>query len=79
MVGSPSGGRVGNQRSASRTAPSGILAARSRSNETSVVWAGASFNSLAAVRVKTVMRVPPCVPPARRAQAECRSPKTIES
>ena len=47
--------RSGNQRSASRTAPSGILAARSRSTETSVVCGGGSLTIVAAIRLHTVM------------------------
>ncbi len=53
---------VGNQRSAKRTAPSGILAARSRSTEISVVWGRESPTNDAAMRLHAVMDDPPVIP-----------------
>ena len=83
-VGRPPVAWVGNQRSASRTVPSGILAARSRSTETSVVSGGGSLTSDAAIRLHTVMSTPLCSPSAMSGcPAPCQvawsSPKTIES
>ena len=53
---------VGNQRSARRTAPSGILAARSRSTEMLVLRAGGRPTNDAAIRLHTVMDDPLCSP-----------------
>ena len=57
-VGWPPGALLANQRSANKVVPSGILAARSRSTETSDVRAGGSLTSLAAMRLHTVMSDP---------------------
>ena len=57
-------GCVGYQRSATSSTPSGILAVRPRSTDTSVVRGGGSLTTDAAIRLHTVMRDPPVVPPA---------------
>ena len=83
-VGCPPASWVGNQRSASSTVPSGILAARSRSTETSVVRGGGSLTIDAAIRLHTVMTTPLCSPSTASGcpmsySAAWSSPKTIES
>src|ERR1700677_4611234 len=57
-------GCVGYQRSATSSTPSGILVVRPRSTETSVVRGGGSLTTDAAIRLHTVMRDPPVLPPA---------------
>src|ERR1700693_3091275 len=54
--------RRGNHRSATRTTPSGILAARSRSTATSPVCGGGSPTRDAAMRLHAVMVDPPVIP-----------------
>ena len=84
-VGRLPGSSVGYQRSASRTAPSGIFAAMSRSTETSDVCGGGSLTMDAAIRLHTVIDDPPVLPHATPGAASSppqeawSSPKTIES
>ncbi len=82
-VGSSPEGCVGYQRSASSSAPSGILAVRPRSTETAVVCGGGSLTAAAAIRLHTVIDDPLCSPGggATRSppQEAWSSPKTIES
>ena len=73
-VGRPPEASVGNQRSASSTVPSGVLAASSRSTEISAVSGGGSLTSVAAIRLHTVMSTP-CAPPS--AVSGCSVPGSV--